>query len=126
MTSENPRVLAISLNRQSWFDEMYAPLLTAIKAKADFERAEDASSAVRLLSQEAQPQPSAVLITDEALSLANNARVWEAVIKYIRRGGTAVITGHFSAFVRPNSLKPFSPTQVWAGTPGRITGPRWC
>ncbi|KAH0594997.1 hypothetical protein MHUMG1_07295 [Metarhizium humberi] len=105
MTSKTARVLAISLHNQPWFDDMYAPLLTALKSKADFQRAENSTSAIEFLSQ--RPEPSAILITDEALTLRDNISVWEAVLAYVRRGGTAIIMGLFPSFVKPDSVKPF-------------------
>ncbi|KAE8414615.1 hypothetical protein BDV36DRAFT_286028 [Aspergillus pseudocaelatus] len=84
---------------------MYAPLITALRSKAEFQRAETTTSAIQFLAQ--HPEPSVILITDEALTLPKNKAVWEAVLEYVRRGGTAVIMGHFPSFVRPNSLKPF-------------------
>ncbi|RCI15873.1 hypothetical protein L249_1934 [Ophiocordyceps polyrhachis-furcata BCC 54312] len=99
------RVLAISLHNESWFDEMFAPLLKAIRAKAEFQRAEDSTSALRLLSQ--QPKATAILITDQALTLQCNLAVWEAVLAYVSRGGVAVIMGLFPSFVKPDNMKPF-------------------
>ncbi|OAA41342.1 hypothetical protein NOR_05420 [Metarhizium rileyi] len=84
---------------------MYAPLLTALRAKVEFQRAEDSTSAIRFLSQ--HPEPSAILITDEALTLHANTPVWEAVLAYVRRGGTAIIMGLFPSFVQRDSVKPF-------------------
>jgi len=105
MPSGTARVLAISLHNQPWFAEMYAPLLTALRSNAEFQQAENSTSAIRLLSQ--VPEPSAVLITDEALTLPQNSAVWDAVLEYVRRGGTAIIMGLFPSFVEPDSLKPF-------------------
>ena len=105
MASGTARVLAISLNNQPWFDEMYAPLLTALRSNAEFQQAEHSTSAIRFLSQ--LPEPSAVLITDEALTLRENSAVWEAVPEYVRRGCTAIVMGLFSSFVEPNRMKPF-------------------
>ncbi|KAK3369417.1 hypothetical protein B0T24DRAFT_632538 [Lasiosphaeria ovina] len=48
------------------------------------------------------------MITDEAL--ANNsdyAQVWEAALQYVREGGTCVIMGDFSSFVKPLLVKQF-------------------
>ncbi|KAL6881654.1 ribonuclease H-like protein [Trichoderma longibrachiatum] len=100
-----PRVLAVSLNRLSFFDSMYDSLLSKLRADSTFQRVEDGPSAIRMLLEE--PRPDAVLVTDEALTLKKNAAVWDAVLKYIRRGGTAVCMGHFSCFTSPMSIKPF-------------------
>ncbi|KAG0042513.1 hypothetical protein BGZ83_000382 [Gryganskiella cystojenkinii] len=105
MASGTARVLAISLHNQPWFDEMYAPLLTALRSNAEFQRAEDSASAIQFLSQ--LPEPSAVLITDEALTLRKNIAVWDAVLEYVRRGGIAIVMGLFPSFVEPDKMKPF-------------------
>ncbi|KAI1751922.1 hypothetical protein F4782DRAFT_172809 [Xylaria castorea] len=100
-----PRVALISLNLQPFFDEMYGSLLAELASKANVQRVKKASSAVRLMSE--QPPPSAALITDEALTDNENAHVWEAVLQYVRQGGTAVVMGHFSNFVTPPAMKQF-------------------
>ncbi|KAF9566418.1 hypothetical protein EC968_003762 [Mortierella alpina] len=105
MPSESARVLAISLHNQPWFAEMYAPLLNALKSNAEFQQAENSASAMRLLSQ--SPGPSAVLITDEALTRPQNRAVWDAVLEYVRGGGTAIVMGLFPSFVEPDNIKPF-------------------
>ncbi|KAF9279100.1 hypothetical protein BGZ68_008139 [Mortierella alpina] len=105
MASGSARVLAISLHNQPWFGEMYAPLLTALKSNAEFQQAKDSTTATRLLSQ--LPKPVAVLITDEALTLPSNSAVWDAVLEYVRNGGTAVVMGLFPSFVEPDRIKPF-------------------
>ncbi|KAL8388755.1 hypothetical protein RB599_010080 [Gaeumannomyces hyphopodioides] len=100
-----PRIALISLNFRPFFDETYSSLITELESKARLQRAKKANSAIRLLSE--QPQPSAVLITDEALTDDENAHVWEAVLQYVRQGGTSVIMGHFSTFVKAAAVKPF-------------------
>lgn len=105
MASKQTRILAISIMNQPWFDEMYAPLVTGIKSKAEFQQTEDAASALRLLRQ--RPAPSAVLVTDQALTLPEHSGLWDAVLDYVRAGGTAIVTCFFSSFVPPNDMKPF-------------------
>ncbi|KAJ6447268.1 polarity protein BemA [Purpureocillium lavendulum] len=103
MAPTRPCVLLLSLNMPPWFSEMYAPLLDAAAAKANVTHAQDAPSAVRLLEE----RSSAVLVTDEALTLPENAHVWQAVLGYVRRGGVAVVMGTFSSFARYDDIKPF-------------------
>ncbi|OIW27895.1 hypothetical protein CONLIGDRAFT_662649 [Coniochaeta ligniaria NRRL 30616] len=74
-------------------------------SNASVQRGNEGDSAIRLLSE--QPQPSSILITDDALTHAENAGVWEAVLQYVRHGGTSVIMGHFSSYVKPPAIKPF-------------------
>ncbi|TFA99286.1 Ribonuclease H1 [Trichoderma ghanense] len=100
-----PRVLSVSLNRLSFFDSMYDSLLSKLRVGSTFQRVEDGVSAIRMLLEE--PRPDAVLVTDEALTLRENAAVWDAVLKYVQHGGTAVCMGHFSCFTSPPSIKPF-------------------
>ncbi|ATY60337.1 transcription factor [Cordyceps militaris] len=116
MTTNLAPVLAISLANQSWFDKMYGPVIAGIKSRTELQQTSDAASALRLLSQ--VPAPSTVLITDHALALKENATVWNAVLKYVRGGGTAVIMGSFSSFVLPNEIEPFfgqAGLRWWAG-----------
>ncbi|RYP61189.1 hypothetical protein DL769_007828 [Monosporascus sp. CRB-8-3] len=73
-----PLILSISLNLQPYYDEMYKGLNDRILAKATLQRATKAASAIRILGQ--TPPPSAVLITDEALSTRQFSDVWDALI----------------------------------------------
>jgi len=100
-----PTILLISLNSHSWFDEMYDTFLTGLESKAIIQRARKGGPTIRRLSE--QPPPSAALITDEALTNEENAHVWEAVLQYVRLGGTSVVMGHFPTFVSPPKMKPF-------------------
>lgn len=100
-----PRVLAISLANRPFFEELQGSLVAKIKARSVYQCVEDGQSAKRVLLED--PPPNAVLIPDEALTLKEYASVWDAVLNYIRQGGTAVITGIFSGFVKPLSIKPF-------------------
>jgi hypothetical protein len=103
--ASNRRVLLISLNYKGFFDEMFGALLTELSDKAQIQRVKTATSAIRKLS--AEPSPSAVLVTDEALCDESNAHVWEAILQYVRQGGTSVIMGHFSSFAPSKSFKTF-------------------
>jgi hypothetical protein len=103
-----PRVVSISLEKRAFFEELYGPFLTKIQASSTFQCVDDGQSAMLMLVQ--HPLPDAVLITDEVLTLKENASVWDAVLRYIRRGGTAVIMGLFSGFVKPSGLKDFFAT----------------
>ncbi|KAK0717701.1 hypothetical protein B0T26DRAFT_645480, partial [Lasiosphaeria miniovina] len=50
--------------------------------------------------------PSAAMIADEANN-SDYAQVWEAVLQYVREGGTCVVMGDFSSFVKPLLMKQF-------------------
>ncbi|KAI6082227.1 hypothetical protein F4821DRAFT_218298 [Hypoxylon rubiginosum] len=100
-----PLILLVSLNLLSFFDETYASLLTQLSSKATVKRIKKQDSVIRLLSE--GPRPSAVLVTDEALTREENSGAWEAVLQYVRQGGTSVVMGHYSSFVQPDDIKPF-------------------
>ncbi|KAJ5714964.1 uncharacterized protein N7483_012145 [Penicillium malachiteum] len=53
------------------------------------------------------PAPVIIIITDQALTLKEHAHVWNSILTSVRQGSTAVITGSFSSFARPNDLKSF-------------------
>ncbi|XXG96706.1 hypothetical protein Hte_002996 [Hypoxylon texense] len=103
--STKPLILLVSLNLVSYFDDMYASLLTQLLSKATVKRIQKQDSVIRLLSE--GPRPSAVLVTDEALTRKENSGAWEAVLQYVRRGGTSVVMGHYPSFVKPDDVKPF-------------------
>ncbi|KAM3426828.1 hypothetical protein NHJ13734_009240 [Beauveria thailandica] len=88
MATKMAPVLAISIKNQPWFDEMFAPLLAGIKS-------------------ETRPQPSTVLITDQALTLPENAALWTAVLNYVAGGAIVIIMDFFQSFVLPDDIKPF-------------------
>jgi hypothetical protein len=99
------RVLLVSLKLEPYFDDMYKSLLDGITSKSRLQRAKSATSAIRALSE--LPAPTAVLVTDQALTEPENVAVWEAALQYIRQGGTVVAMGHFPSFVPPLDMKPF-------------------
>ena len=99
------RVLLVSLKLEPYFDEEYKPLLDELALKSRLQRVKSATSAIRLLSE--KPAPTAVLVTDQALTERENAGVWETALQYIRQGGTLVAMGHFPTFTPPFDLKPF-------------------
>ncbi|KAK1658507.1 hypothetical protein BDP55DRAFT_593994 [Colletotrichum godetiae] len=103
-TQSRPRIVAISLKYESSLDETYASLFTQLLENASVQRAKKPASALDLLQQ--HPPPAAVLITDQGLT-EGHPNVWDAVITYVRQGGTAIAMGHFSSFVKPDNIRPF-------------------
>ncbi|KAK7421593.1 hypothetical protein QQX98_002060 [Neonectria punicea] len=106
-TTTRPWVLLISLSYREYFDELQATLLSALHAKANVQCVKVSALALTELSR--QPAPSAVLITDEGPAIRDreHTMVWDAVLEYIRQGGTTVIMGHFSSFVLPFDMREF-------------------
>lgn len=105
-TTPKPKVLLVSLDFQPFFDENYAQLINDLSTKADIQRVKGSGSALNRISGE--NPPAAILITDAALSnQKSKAPVWDAILNYVRQGGTAVVMGHFSSFAKPLKIGPF-------------------
>ena len=100
-----PSILLISLNPESYFYQMSGSLLSQLGSKANIEDVKSPDIAASLLDGE--PSFTAVLMTDEALSTRKNARLWKALLRYIRQGGTCIAMGRFAGMVPPNNIKPF-------------------
>jgi hypothetical protein len=66
-TPSKPRVLLLSLEKQPWFDEMYASLLTTLKAKADVEEVVDPDGAKVVFGFTGWARPDVILATDAGL-----------------------------------------------------------
>lgn len=95
----------LALDHQPFFDDMYQSLLRELGSLGHLKRVKNPETALRLLSSE--QLPTVVLLTDAGLSQPRHAAVWEAVVKYIREGGTAIAMGLFSGFIKPADFKPF-------------------
>jgi hypothetical protein len=101
MTNDKkPKILLLSLNKQSWFDNMYIGLLKAIAARAEIVEA----TSVAALPKLSPSVHSAVFITDEAITERKHAAVLSQIVDYTRAGGTVVIGGLFSSFVKLDTL----------------------
>ncbi|KAJ5698293.1 hypothetical protein N7462_000298 [Penicillium macrosclerotiorum] len=100
--NSSPRVLIISLHYQDVFEESCGRLLAQLRSKATVQLVKDPVLAIQVL----ESRPSAILITDEALTLKENALVWDAVLRCVREGCTALLMGQFSSFVQPNKIQP--------------------
>ncbi|KAJ2970421.1 hypothetical protein NQ176_g8196 [Zarea fungicola] len=99
------RIVTIALNSEASFDEWYAPLLATVKSKTEYSKVEDTESAITVLSR--RPPPSAILIPDEGMTGRDSLAEWDAVLKYIRIGGTAIVFGGFPSFAQFDDIKAF-------------------
>lgn len=107
-TKPNPRILLLSLELQPFFDSQYAFLIDGLSKSCSVQRVKTCKSAIAKLTGDGVEPPAAVLVTDAALANeVSNAPVWDAVLDYVRNGGTAIVTGHFSCFVLPPNVGPF-------------------
>ncbi|KAI1810579.1 triacylglycerol lipase [Poronia punctata] len=117
-----PRILLISMNgRKAYINRYYSDLLDQLRAKARLLYAYGANMALARLS--AGPPPDAVLITDADVTYPDNADVWEVVLRYVRRGGTAILTAQFSSLARSRRTKTLFEK---AGLPWEVSGSYYC
>jgi hypothetical protein len=96
-------ITAISLNQQPWFYDRFGGLMDSIESKVAFEATTSKAAALSKLTE----RPDVVLITDEGITELENAQVWDAVLEYIRGGGTAILMGSFSSMTKGPNFAPF-------------------
>lgn len=99
-TEPGPRILALCLDYESLFDDVFVSHLTS---KAKMERATTEEAALGILSQE--PPPSIILVADAALT--RRRKLWERVIDRLREGATVVLAGCFSSMATAGQFNRF-------------------
>ncbi|OJD12875.1 hypothetical protein AJ78_06590 [Emergomyces pasteurianus Ep9510] len=104
MSTSEYRIFLLSLDKRSFFDEMYKPLLGALASKASVQRATKPAAAISYLSTNT---PTAIIVTDPGIVKREHSAILEKVISYASHGGIVILAGHFSSFVRPDDLNEF-------------------
>ena len=92
-TQQSLRVLALCLEHEAPFDDVFGELVSQITSKVKMERAATPEAALAILNQE--PPPTVILAADGAL--ARQRKVLERVIDRLRDGATVVLAGFFSS-----------------------------
>ncbi|PLN76366.1 hypothetical protein BDW42DRAFT_22385 [Aspergillus taichungensis] len=100
-----PTILLISLNLEPYFDELYTPQIDLLTKHATLQRTQTTDATLRTLTSPTPPH--AVLLTDAALTQQKHVDTWDAVLQYVRNGGTAICMGHFTSFIKPPRFVPF-------------------
>ena len=98
-------VLLLSLDKQPYFDEQFAQLIDSLADRATLKRGSKPQSTLTFLSSNT---PDAILITDPALTKAKFSAVLDSVKSYVLNGGTVVLAGHFSSFMKPMDIGRWS------------------
>jgi hypothetical protein len=96
---DEPRILLVSLDTASPFDQLYQGILEKLNTVAALDRATKPESALQGLAD--QP-PQAVLVTDGGI--AQHRAVYAKLLDYVRGGGRLVLMGNFSSMTRPKDL----------------------
>ncbi|KAK2879543.1 hypothetical protein FQN49_000763 [Arthroderma sp. PD_2] len=104
MATSKPCIFLLSLETESFFEEIYKKLLDGLLSKAKVQRATKPAPTIKYLSENT---PNATLITDPSITETRYSAVLEKVITYARNGGTVIFGGLFSTFVTPDRLDRF-------------------
>jgi hypothetical protein len=112
-TASEPCVLLLTLDSQTWFDEMYARLIESLVSRAKIERASTATAAIRRLSSADEVRPRAVLVTDTGLTEGKHPNdLLDTVLSYVRSGGTIVFCCLFAGFSHAPDFNQFFRTKL--------------
>lgn len=80
------------------------PLLDSIRSRLPLKRADTARTAMEYL---ASPNLSGVFVSDAGITKRTNSQVVTKLVEFAKAGGSVVIGGSFSTFVRPLHMETF-------------------
>jgi hypothetical protein len=103
----HPSVLLVSFGKESWFDEIGAHLLEALKSRAAFTEATSPAEFVSLTSG-GTVKPTAILITTSFFAEDKYSAIHQHVVQYARQGGVVVFCALFSSMISPPKM-----TEMW-------------
>lgn len=99
-----PVVLLLSLQKESWFDEMHLNLLSKLREHARVMEALSESVAISYLQD---GKIVSVVVTDAALVNGKFRTVSRKLVEYAKGGGTVVFGGVVSSFARPDNMRSY-------------------
>ncbi|KAI9803649.1 MAG: hypothetical protein M1833_000561 [Piccolia ochrophora] len=103
-SSTLPCLFLLSFDKTPFFDELYAPMIDVLSSKATLKRASKPMGALNYLNTQT---PTAVIVTDCALTNRKYSAVLKKVDAYVCMGGTVIFCGDFASSVRPDDLARF-------------------
>ncbi|KAJ5640946.1 hypothetical protein N7528_000571 [Penicillium herquei] len=89
-----PRVMVLGLYPRAWYREIQTNLTIALSQHADIQCFSSSDQVINTLTW----QPllfKAVYVTDEAIASPENIPVWHSLVRYMRSGGTVILTERF-------------------------------
>ena len=104
VTNVDPFVLLLSFGYADTFNSIHKHFLAALRSRAEVVQPETKESALQSL---ARPEIIGVFITDPEVVEKKYATVVSRLVQYVKAGGTVVIGGTFSTFVRPSDNDTF-------------------
>ncbi|TVY58731.1 Uncharacterized protein LCER1_G002034 [Lachnellula cervina] len=105
-----PSVLLVSLDKQSFFDDMYAEVLAVLRSKANVVEVTHIASTMEHLSRP-QAEYAAVIVTDVGVMAKKMVAVQQKLVEYAIFGGTVIIGFHFPTFAPPKEVEKFFKNQ---------------
>ncbi|THX85995.1 hypothetical protein D6D04_01652 [Aureobasidium pullulans] len=102
-----PQILLLSLDFESYQDQIYDSLWTKLSNQARVQRSKQAAPTIRYLTTN---NPTAILITDAGIMDPANIDVVKALKAYISNGGTAILCCSCSSFMNPSKADRFFTT----------------
>ena len=105
--TEKPKrnILIISLEKESYMDEIYDQFYAALRKNATVTEVEHPRAAHAALC--ATPRPDAVILSDPALAKPKHSRLLTRLIGYARSGSTVVLALQFSNHIKPDETRSF-------------------
>ncbi|CDO77835.1 hypothetical protein BN946_scf184714.g10 [Trametes cinnabarina] len=88
-SKSKPRILILSLDKEPYTDDIYTQLYSALRKNASVTEVKTAKAATKALSS--HPSPSAVLVSDAAITDAKRNALLTQLIQYARSGGRVIL-----------------------------------
>ncbi|KAK3677814.1 hypothetical protein LTR78_002664 [Recurvomyces mirabilis] len=98
-----PNITLLSLEKESFFDEMFSEVTSALRAGANVKEINTKDAARAMFSS--QSKPDIILVTDAALTNKEFAPMLDMAVDYVHQGGTLIFMAHFPSFARPPRIK---------------------
>jgi hypothetical protein len=107
-SAATPVILVFSLGDPSYrtlLQDVHGHLMNKLAEKSDLKQAGNAQDALDLINGDNDPR--GIFVTDPGITTTRNNIVSDKVVEFARNGGTVVLGGLFSSFIRPSDLHTY-------------------
>ena len=105
-SSSVPSVLLLSLEKETYFGEMYTAFMAKLRSKATVTELTHISGAMQHLS-EPQGKHTAVILTDAAILENEYVAIQKRLVDYVKAGGTVILGLLLPSFAQMDKLEKF-------------------
>jgi hypothetical protein len=105
-SSSSRSILLVSLEKQTFFEEMYSEVLGKLRSKATVTEVTHIASAMQHLSEK-QDEYAAIIVSDPAIMEDDFIAVRQKLVEYVCAGGTVILGFNYSGFAQPDKLNRF-------------------